>query len=106
MSAKTISPFGSWDSPVTAELITQGGLRLGEVRVDGSDTYWLEGRPEESGRHVVVRRTPDGSVIDINPTPFNARNAVHEYGGASFAVQDGVIYFGPIAGPYICTKCL
>ncbi len=93
MSAKTISPFGSWDSPVTAELITQGGLRLGEVRVDGSDTYWLEGRPEESGRHVVVRRTPDGSVIDINPTPFNARNAVHEYGGASFAVQDGVIYF-------------
>ena len=93
MSAKTISPFGSWDSPVTAELITQGGLRLGEVRVDGSDIYWLEGRPEESGRHVVVRRTPDGSVIDINPTPFNARNAVHEYGGASFAVQDGVIYF-------------
>ena len=68
MSAKTISPYGSWDSPITAALITQGGLRLGEVRVDGSDTYWLEGRPEESGRHVVVRRTPDGSVIRLRST--------------------------------------
>ena len=93
MPDKKISPYGSWVSPITAELITQGGLRLGEVRVDGTDIYWLEGRPEESGRHVVVRRTSDGSVTDINPTPFNARNAVHEYGGASFAVRDGVVYF-------------
>ena len=93
MPDKKISPYGSWVSPITAELITQGGLRLGEVRVDGADIYWLEGRPEESGRHVVVRRTSDGSVTDINPTPFNARNAVHEYGGASFAVRDGVVYF-------------
>ena len=93
MPDKKISPYGSWVSPITAELITQGGLRLGEVRVDGTDIYWLEGRPEESGRHVVVRRTSDGSVTDINPTPFNARNAVHEYGGASFTVRDGVVYF-------------
>ena len=65
MPDKKISPYGSWVSPITAELITQGGLRLGEVRVDGTDIYWLEGRPEESGRHVVVRRTSDGSVTDI-----------------------------------------
>ncbi|GIT17973.1 MAG: hypothetical protein CM1200mP39_07790 [Dehalococcoidia bacterium] len=35
MPDKKISPYGSWVSPITAELITQGGLRLGEVRVDG-----------------------------------------------------------------------
>ncbi len=93
MPSKTISPYGSWKSPITAELITQGGLRLAEVRVDGSDVYWLEGRPEEAGRYVIVRRSPDGSTVDINPESFNVRNAVHEYGGGAYAVRDGVVYF-------------
>ncbi|MCZ6539865.1 MAG: S9 family peptidase, partial [Chloroflexi bacterium] len=93
MPSKTSSPYGSWDSPITAELITQGGLRLAEVRADGSDVYWLEGRPEEAGRYVIVRRSPDGSTADINPEGFNARNAVHEYGGGAFAVRDGVVYY-------------
>ena len=93
MSAITISHYGSWDSPITAELITQGGLRLGEVRVDGSDIYWLEGRPEEAGRYVIVKRSTDGSTADVNPAPFNSRNAVHEYGGSAYAVRDGAVYF-------------
>jgi dipeptidyl aminopeptidase/acylaminoacyl peptidase len=93
MSDKKISPYGSWDSPITADLIAEGGLRLGEVRVDGSDIYWLEGRPEEAGRHVIVRQSPDGSTTDVNPTRFNARSAVHESGGASFAVRDGITCF-------------
>jgi len=42
MPSKTISPYGSWESLITAELITRGGLRLAEVRVDGDDIYWLE----------------------------------------------------------------
>jgi dipeptidyl aminopeptidase/acylaminoacyl peptidase len=87
------SPYGSWESPISADLITQGGLRLEQVRVDGEDVYWLEGRPEESGRYVIVKRSADGSTSDVNPAPFNARNAVHEYGGAAYAVRDGVVYF-------------
>ncbi|SVD88351.1 uncharacterized protein METZ01_LOCUS441205, partial [marine metagenome] len=67
MSSKTVSSYGSWKSPITAELITKGGLKLGEVRVDGSDLYWLEGRPDEAGRYVVVRRTADGEIVDIVP---------------------------------------
>ncbi|HJP09376.1 MAG TPA: prolyl oligopeptidase family serine peptidase [Arenicellales bacterium] len=93
MSSKTVSPYGSWNSPITAELITKGGLKLGEVRVDGSDLYWLEGRPDEAGRYVVVRRTADGETVDIVPEGFNARNAVHEYGGGAYAVRSGVVYF-------------
>lgn len=93
MPSKTISPYGSWESPVSAKLITQGGLRLAEVRVDGNEIYWQEGRPDEAGRYVIVKRSPDGSVNDVNPAPFNARNAVHEYGGGAYAVRDGVVYF-------------
>lgn len=93
MPAKQTSPYGSWESPISADLITQGGLRLGEVRVDGDDVYWHEGRPEEAGRYVIVRRSADGSTSDVNPSPFNARNAVHEYGGSAYAVRDGAVYF-------------
>ena len=72
MPAKQTSPYGSWESPISADLITQGGLRLGEVRVDGDDVYWHEGRPEEAGRYVIVKRSTDGSTVDVNPPPFNS----------------------------------
>ncbi|MBT5626926.1 MAG: prolyl oligopeptidase family serine peptidase [Chloroflexi bacterium] len=93
MPTKQTSPYGSWESPISADLITQGGLRLGEVRVDGEDVYWHEGRPEEAGRYVIVKRSADGSTTDVNPAPYNARNAVHEYGGSAYAVRDGAVYF-------------
>ncbi|HIF71164.1 MAG TPA: S9 family peptidase [Dehalococcoidia bacterium] len=93
MPAKKISPYGSWKSPILADLITEGGLRLEQVRVDGDDVYWLEGRPEEAGRYVIVKRSTDGSSADVNSSPLNARNAVHEYGGAAYAVRDGDVYF-------------
>ena len=31
-------------------------LRLSAVTLDGDDIYWLEGRPAEGGRNVLVRR--------------------------------------------------
>ncbi|MGA0276187.1 MAG: S9 family peptidase, partial [Dehalococcoidia bacterium] len=71
MPATTVSPYGSWESPITADLITEGGLRLGEVHVDSSTVYWLEGRPEESGRYVIVRLLESGETEDVNPAPFN-----------------------------------
>ncbi|MDA1278825.1 MAG: S9 family peptidase [Chloroflexi bacterium] len=93
MPVKSSSPYGSWKSPITADLITRGGLRLAEVRIDGDNIYWLEGRPEEAGRYVIVRRTADGSTTDMNTGKFNSRNAVHEYGGGAYAVRNGKVYF-------------
>ena len=60
---------------------------------DGEDIYWLESRPQEGGRSVIVRRRPDGTVADVIPSPFNARSRVHEYGGAPFTVRKGTVYF-------------
>src|SRR5437588_6819487 len=89
----TVAPYGSWKSPITSEMIASGAVRFDELAIDGEDLYWSEGRPTEGGRYVVVRRSPDGSVEDVTPAPFNARTRVHEYGGAAFAVSGGTVYF-------------
>ena len=89
----TIAPYGSWKSPITPDLIVQDSVGLGSVQLDGEDIYWLEMRPHEGARNVIVRRTPDGSTSDVTPPPFNVRTRVHEYGGLCFWVSGGVVYF-------------
>ena len=73
------------------------GLRLSAVAIDRDDAYWVEGRPGEGGRNVLVRRGPDGSVVDVTPSGFNARTRVHEYGGAAYIVSGGEVYFSNFA---------
>jgi dipeptidyl aminopeptidase/acylaminoacyl peptidase len=69
------------------------GVRLGSVAVDGDDVYWLERRPNEGGRSVLVRRRADGRHEELTPQGFNVRTRVHEYGGGAYIVADGQIYF-------------
>src|SRR5947209_1588262 len=87
------APYGSWKSPITSELITTGSGGLGRIVSDGQDLYWVESRSAEGGRMVIVHRTEDGHISDLTPAPYNVRTRVHEYGGASFAVSNGTLYF-------------
>src|SRR5205085_2370846 len=68
-NASTISPYGTWPSPISASMVATQGLRLGAVMLDGDDIYWLEGRPHEGGRTVLVRRAADGRIRDVTPPP-------------------------------------
>ena len=95
-SAKT-APYGSWKSPITSDLIVAQSISLSDVRLDGGQIYWLEGRPQEQGRSVVVRADADGRRIDVTPAPSNVRTRVHEYGGGAWTVWDGTIYFSNFA---------
>ena len=89
-----IAPYGSWKSPISAAMLISGGKRrLNEIRVDGDDIYWLDARPNEGGRIVIMSQSADGQTCDLTPAPFNARNAVHEYGGGSYAVRNRTVYF-------------
>ena len=97
MTQPQVAPYGSWESPISADLISTEGRRIIETIADGEDIYWIEMRPDESGRYVIVRWTPDGQTADVIPAPFNARTRVHEYGGAAFIVSDGVVYFSNFA---------
>ena len=91
------APYGTWKSPITSDLIVAETIRLGGVSFDGADIYWLEGRPTEGGRNVLVRRTADGNTTDVTPAPFNVRTRVHEYGGGAYLIDRGTIYFSNFA---------
>ncbi|HYP54295.1 MAG TPA: prolyl oligopeptidase family serine peptidase, partial [Pyrinomonadaceae bacterium] len=91
------APYGSWKSPITSDLIVQGTVGLGQILLDGADTFWAELRPSEAGRVTVVRRTNDGRTSDLVPAGFNARTRVPEYGGGSYVVADGGLYFSNFA---------
>ena len=93
MSDIQIVPYGSWQSPISSDLIVSESVRLSDVVLDGPDIYWVEMRPSEGGRSVIVRCAPDGRLTDITPPAFNSRTRVHEYGGRSFAVNQAVVYF-------------
>lgn len=108
-SMVTTLPYGSWPSPITAELLATGGTRLGAPRLAGDSVWWTEGIATEGGRQAIVRTAGpvplpqpwDGTALDgtdahapadpvtVLPAPFNARSRVHEYGGASWTVVTG-----------------
>lgn len=93
MSNPKIADYGTWKSPITSDLIVTAGVGVGQVQLDGEVVYWTEGRPSEGGRAAIVRRTAEGVIEDVTPLPYNARTGVHEYGGGSYAVSGGVVYF-------------
>jgi dipeptidyl aminopeptidase/acylaminoacyl peptidase len=93
MAQANIAPYGSWKSPISADVVAAGEVGLEQIRLDGYDAYWVERRPQEGGKKVIVRRSPDGHVTDITPVGFNARTRVHEYGGGDYAVSEGMIVF-------------
>lgn len=92
-----IAPYGSWSSSIRIDDVVGALIGLAEPWLDGDDTYWLEARPSEGGRRVLVRAGLDGTITDLTPPPFNVRTRVHEYGGGSYTVMGGVIVFSNFA---------
>ena len=93
MLDRTIAPYGAWSSQIRIDDAVGDVIVLGEPWIDGDDVFWLEGRPVEGGRRVLVRAAADGSTTDLTPPPFNVRTRVHEYGGGSYVVAGGVVVF-------------
>lgn len=89
---KRVEPYGSWRTPVTSELVVAHAVRLSDVAVDGDEVLWSEERPTEGGRTELVRRSADGTTVDLLGHGFNARTAVHEYGGGAWWTHDGVVW--------------
>ncbi|HEX2148787.1 MAG TPA: S9 family peptidase, partial [Actinomycetota bacterium] len=89
----TVSPYGSWPSPITADLLVEKAVSLSYPMAHGDDILWLEMRPAEGGRYVIVRRGPDGTVSDALPEGFAARTLAHEYGGLAYTVSGDSIFF-------------
>lgn len=92
MTERTETTYGEWPSPITPELIASDSVAFGGVSSDRGAAWWLERRPAEGGRGVIVRRT-DGDATDVTPPDYDVRTLVHEYGGGDFLVHDGTVWF-------------
>ncbi len=94
----SVAPHGEWESPITGESFTARSVSLSQVRVDGPETYWVEGHPQESGRNVLLRRNALGQTSEVLPMIDGSRlpdvrTRVHEYGGRAYAVLGGLVVF-------------
>jgi dipeptidyl aminopeptidase/acylaminoacyl peptidase len=89
--------YGSWRSPITAALIAAGAVPLGGAELLGDDTYWVEGKPLEGGRYVLVRQAKNDTPRELTPPGFNVRTRVHEYGGGAYTLHDRTVFFSNFA---------
>ena len=88
-----VAPYGSWPSPITPDMLVSTVVGLGEAALDDGVAYWLETRPTEGGRSVVVKGDPHTEPVDVTPAGFDARTMVHEYGGGAYTVRHGTVFF-------------
>jgi dipeptidyl aminopeptidase/acylaminoacyl peptidase len=91
-----VSPYGFWSSPITSDLVAADTIRLDQIALDGNAIYWTESQPQKQGRYFVYRVFEGEEPELVTPDDenhFNVRTRVHEYGGGSFAVEDGIVYF-------------
>lgn len=90
--ADAVRPYGSWPSTITTDLIVTDAVRFGQIQTEGANVYWIEGRPDEGGRNVLVRHGANG-LEDLTPPGFGVRTRAHEYGGGDFCVHGGAVFF-------------
>ncbi len=84
--------YGNWCSAISAQFIVSDSVVIDEVRQLAGSLYYIERRPQASGRCVIVKIT-DGVSVDILPAPYSARSRVHEYGGGSYCVDKDSVFF-------------
>ncbi len=92
MSRKQSAPCGSWPSPISASLCARARTLVSQPYIADGVEYWVESRPQDEGRSVIVRHGSTGPV-DLTPPGFNVRSRVHEYGGGAYIVQRGTVFF-------------
>ncbi len=90
--SKVIS-YGSWPSPISSDLLTRQSVRLGEPQLTDAGIYWLESRPQEGGRSVLMQQADNGLALEVLPAACNVRSRAHEYGGGSYLVAAGQVFF-------------
>ena len=84
------APLGA----LSASEVARAGVKRSDIAVANGSVYWLERRPQEQGRSVIVRSHLQSSgsglrgsgKIDVVSQERNVRSIAHEYGGACFVV--------------------
>ena len=88
-----VSPYGSWSSSLSLDHMVEDVVRLAEPAVDGSAVYWIETRPSEKGRSVLVTCAPGQEQSDVTAADYSVRSRAHEYGGGSYLAKGDRVWF-------------
>ena len=92
MNTSQVAACGSWKSPITSDLIVSQTIGLGSLTVNRDNIYWLEKRPQEQGRNLLVAYAQN-KPKNLTPAPLSVRTKIHEYGGAAYVVDRNAVYF-------------
>ncbi|MFV2004672.1 MAG: prolyl oligopeptidase family serine peptidase [Gammaproteobacteria bacterium] len=114
---KKTLPYGNWPSVITSDLIVSDSITIDEPKITADSIYYIERRPQENGRCVIVKASQNNTVhniannadtnktgdtnpsgmntTDILPEPYSVRSRVHEYGGGSYCISgdDSILIF-------------
>ena len=89
---KSIAPFGSWSSPIDADMLATKNRRQSFPRFFDGALYWLESQPEQQGR-TVVKRQHEGAYDILTPESMDVHTRAQEYGGICYTVGGGCLFF-------------
>ncbi len=87
------APYGTWMSPISAAMVGGAAVNFSEIISDEHLLYWLERRPQEKGRQVIMCRDKNRKIVPLTLPGYSLGSRVHEYGGGCYTVKYGVIYF-------------
>jgi len=88
-----VAPYGTWRSPISAEMVSVGGVALSQPWLDDGSVFWRESRPAEGGRSALMRAAPSSEPVELTPEGFNVRTTAHEYGGGAYLIHRGTAFF-------------
>ncbi len=97
MEIKKDQPYGSWQSPITADNVAQDVIAFKEAYLANGIIYWLESRPLENGRTVLMSFDKEKGTHELLPKDYGVRSGVHGYGGGALLIvkidRENQIYF-------------
>ncbi|WP_298838026.1 prolyl oligopeptidase family serine peptidase [uncultured Roseobacter sp.] len=99
MTDADYTPYGAWVSPISASAVAAGARSFEQILTDGETICWVETRPDENGRSVLMRSTVGNAPETLTPVGFSARTLVNSYGGGAAAARNGTFYFSNFAPP-------
>jgi dipeptidyl aminopeptidase/acylaminoacyl peptidase len=92
-----VAPYGTWRSPISAEMVSVGGVTLSKPWLEDGSVYWQESRPSEGGRSMLMQAAPFSEPVEVTLPGFNVRTTVHEYGGGAYLIHRGTVFFSHFA---------
>ncbi len=95
LAMPTVAPYGSWPSPLGLDALVAGAVSVAFPMVSDGMTTWVEQRPQEQGRQVLVA-LPDGperQPVELTGGGVGVRSLVHEYGGLAYTVHRGIVFY-------------